>query len=390
MAESSEQISEEVELLEKTLTRFVREDVLPLERTHGLDWDTPPPKDLRRQVRRRSRELGLYAIDMPVEVGGAGLPFEVRCRLEMTAHSLDTLFFEDLLGGNGGPTSMLLACNQEQRRRFLAPLVAGDVTTCFALSEAEAGSDVAALRTRAERRGDRYVLDGVKNIISNAAQADFAMVFAVTDPGAGARGVTCFLVPADTPGFRVSRTHDCVGFKGYQAEISFEGCEVPAANVLGGEGQGLRLAMDWINGNRVRTSAWMAGVTRHLLERSSHYAGQRRQFGAPIGSFQAIQIKLADMATELFAAEQMILRSAWLRDHGQDLRREASMTKLFCSEMVNRAAWEAMQIHGGAGCLRETGLERIYRMARVFTVVEGTSEIQRVSIARSLLAHAAA
>jgi len=382
--------SEDVMTLEKTLTRFVVEEVLPLEKAHELEWDTPPPRELRRHVRRRAKELGLYALDMPRELGGGGLPFSLRCRLELEAHSHDTVFFEDVLGGNGGPTSILLACNDSQRRRFLEPLIAGETTTCFALSESEAGSDLRGLATTAERRGDRYVLNGVKNIISNAVQADFAMVFAVTGRGAGARGVTCFLVEAGTPGFEVSRAHDCVGFKGYQGELSFHDCEVPADNVLGSEGQGLLLALDWINGNRIRTSAWMTGVARHLLARSSRYAGDRRQFGAPIGSFQAIQIKLADMATELFAAEQMIHRAAWMRDHGLDVRREAAMTKLFCSEMVNRAAYEAMQIHGGAGCLRETGLERIYRMVRVFTVVEGTSEMQRVSIARSLLEQTAA
>ncbi len=379
-------LPEEIESARRTLRRLVAEEVIPLQSAHGLDRDVAPPDELRRRVRLRSKALGLYGADMPVEVGGAGLSLVGRCALEMEAHFHDTVFFDDLLGGPGGPTAILLACTPEQRRRYLEPLVAGELSTCFALSEADAGSDATALRTRAVERDGHFVLDGTKSIITNGAQADFAMVFAVTDEARGARGgITCFLVDRDTPGFSVSRKHTCMGFTGWQAELVFEGCRVPASAILGEKGFGLLLALDWINANRVKLGAMAIGMTRRLLARSAEYARQRHQFGGPIAAQQGIQWKLADVATELYAAESMVLRTASMLDRGMDVRHEAAMAKLYASEMANRAAYEAIQIHGGAGCLRESGIERAYRQVRVLTIVEGTSEIQRRIIAGGIL-----
>ncbi len=379
-------VSQDIELIRETLRRFITEEVIPLQIEHGLNPDEAPPKELRQSVRRRSRELELYALDMPEEVGGGGISFSDRCTLEMDLHSHDTVFFDDILGGPGGPTSILLACDGEQRRRFLEPLMSGELTTCFALSEADAGSDATALRTRATRDNGTYVLNGIKSIITNGPHADFAIVFAVTGAMANpAGGISCLLVDGDAPGYRVSRSHTCMGFSGFQGEITFNNCRVPAQHLLGKEGFGLLLALDWINGNRVRTAAMATGIARRLLAASAAYAQQRTQFGSPIASFQAIQLKLADMATELFAAENMVSRTAAMRDQGMDIRKEAAMTKLYCSEMVNRAAYEAIQIHGGAGCLRETNIERAYRMVRVLTILEGTSEMQRLTIAKRVL-----
>jgi alkylation response protein AidB-like acyl-CoA dehydrogenase len=304
----------------------------------------------------------------------------------MDVHFHDTIFFDDILGGPGGPSSILLACNEEQRGRYLQPLMSGELTTCFALSESDAGSDATALRARATREDGSYVLNGMKSIITNGAQADFALVFAVTGGSAHpAGGISCLIVDSDAPGYRVSRSHTCMGFSGFQGELTFDDCRVPAANLLGQEGAGLLLALDWINSNRVRTAAMATGVARRMLARSAAYAKQRTQFGSPLASFQAIQLKLADMATELFAAENMVMRTAAMREQGLDIRKEAAMTKLYCSEMVNRAAYEAIQIHGGAGCLRETNIERAYRMVRVLTILEGTSEMQRLTIAKRVL-----
>ncbi|NUN95535.1 MAG: acyl-CoA dehydrogenase family protein [Candidatus Omnitrophica bacterium] len=253
--------SQEIEILRRTLARFVREEVRPLEEEHRLPGDVAPPAELRRRVRMRSHELGLYAADMPREVGGAGLPLAERVVLDTEAFSHETVFFDDLLGGPGGPSSILLACNAEQRSRYLLPLVRGETSTCFALSEPEAGSDASGLRLRAEKRGDRYVLNGSKNIITNAVQCDFAMVFAVTDPARGAMGgITCFLVDAGTPGFSVGRSHTCMGFSGFQGELVFENCELPAGAILGQEGFGLALALDWINANRIKIGAMAAGI----------------------------------------------------------------------------------------------------------------------------------
>jgi len=377
---------EEVEMLRQTLRRFVTEEVIPLEKENSLTWDVAPPKQLRRQVRLRSKELGLYAADMPQDVGGGGISFSGRCLLEMEAHFHDTVFFMDVLGTGVGPTPILLACTEEQKERFLRPAISGEVTTCLALSEPDAGSDATAIHMSAKRDGDGYTLNGTKNIVSNGVQADFAMVFAVTNPELGARGgITCFLVDKETPGFSVGRSHTCMGFTGFQGELVFEDCRVPAENVLGQEGLGMLLALDWINAQRVKTAAFAVGVARRLLKMSAEYAKQRVQFGNPIASYQAIQLKLADMATELFAAENMVHRTAWMKDQGMDIRKEAAMTKLYCSEMVNRAAYEAIQIHGHIGCLKEANVERVYRMVRIFTILEGTSEMQRLAVAGRLL-----
>jgi len=347
---------------------------------------SPRPRSCAKGVRLRSRELGLYAPDMPQEVGGGGIPFSDRCLLEMEANFHDTLFFEDVLGGNGGPTPILLACTEEQRERYLHPLVRGETTTCFALSEPDAGSDATHLQTRADKKDGVFVLNGTKSIIINGVQADFAMVFALTDEKLGAMGgITCFLVNKGSPGFSVGRSHTCMGFTGFQGELVFENCQVPADDVLGQEGYGLILALDWINANRVRTGAIAVGIARRLLKMSAEYAKHRTQFGSPIASYQAVQLKLADMATELFAAENMVYRTAWMQDQGMDIRKEAAMTKLYCSEMVNHAAYEAIQIHGGVGCLQETNVERVYRAVRPFTIVEGTSEMQRRTIAGRVL-----
>jgi acyl-CoA dehydrogenase len=383
--------SEEIGMLRRTLARFITEEVIPLEKEHRLPADVAPPAELRREVRRRSRELGLYAADMPREAGGSGLSLAERVVLDTEAFSHATVFFEDVMGGPGGPSSILLACNDKQRERYLLPLVSGEITTCFGLSEPEAGSDATGLRLRAERRGAAFVLNGTKNIITNAVQCDVAMVFAVTDESHGAMGgITCFLVDKGTPGFSVGRSHTCMGFSGFQGELVFDNCEVPADAILGQEGFGLALALDWINSNRIKIGAMAAGIARRLLAVSASHAGQRRQFGRAIGDNQGIQWKLADMATELFAVECMVAHAADMWDRKLDVRKEAAMVKLYASEMVNRAAYEAIQIHGGIGCLLETGLERVYRMVRVYTIVEGTSEIQRMGIARRVMKQFAA
>ncbi|MCC6767147.1 MAG: acyl-CoA dehydrogenase family protein [Deltaproteobacteria bacterium] len=376
----------DIEVLKDTLRRFLRDEVIPLEKEARLSADVAPPVELRRKVRRRSRELGLYASDMPCEAGGGGLSLSERVPLDMEALAHETVFFEDVMGGPGGPSSILLACDERQREKYLRPLVRGDLSTCFALSEPEAGSDAGGLRLQARRANGGYVLNGTKNIITNAPQCDFAMVFAVTDETRGAMGgITCFLVDKGTPGFSVGRVHTCMGFTGFQGELVFEDCAVPTTSILGQEGYGLALALDWINANRIKIGAGAAGIARRLLAASAAYAAQRRQFGRPIGDNQGIQWKLADMATELFAVESMVTRVAAMWDRKLDVRKEAAMVKLYASEMVNRAAYEAIQIHGGTGCLLETGLERVSRMVRVYTIVEGTSEIQRIGIARRVL-----
>lgn len=378
----------EFEPLRQAVRHYVTNEVIPLEREHGLSWDVVPPRELRREVRRRAKALGLYAVDMPEAVGGAGLSFLGRCILEMELHSQDTVFFEDVLGGGGGPTPLLLAGTPAQQERFLAPLMAGETTTCFALSEPDAGSDASNLRTRAMSAEGGWLLNGTKNIVSNGPHADFAILFAMAMGPDGPAGVTAFLVDAATPGYDNSRQHTCMGFTGFQGEIALTDVRLGEDALLGPVGRGFALAMDWINGNRIRTAAMATGIARRAVSRSAAYATTRSQFGAPIASFQAIQLKLADMATELYAAESMVERSAWMKDQGQDVRKVSAMTKLFASEMVNRHAYEAVQIHGGVGCLKETGIERVYRMVRILTILEGTSEMMKLTVADRLLKQA--
>ncbi len=378
----------EFEPLRQAVRHYVTNEVIPLEREHGLSWDVVPPRELRREVRRRAKALGLYAADMPEAVGGAGLSFLGRCILEMELHSHDTVFFEDVLGGGGGPTPLLLAGTPAQQERFLAPLMAGETTTCFALSEPDAGSDASNLRTRAMPAEGGWLLNGTKNIVSNGPHADFAILFAMAMGPDGPAGVTAFLVDAATPGYDNSRQHTCMGFTGFQGEIALTDVRLGEDALLGWVGKGFALAMDWINGNRIRTAAMATGIARRAVSRSAAYATTRSQFGAPIASFQAIQLKLADMATELYAAESMVERSAWMKDQGQDVRKVSAMTKLYASEMVNRHAYEAVQIHGGVGCLKETGIERVYRMVRILTILEGTSEMMKLSVADRLLKQA--
>jgi len=369
----------------RSLGQYIAQDVVPFEREHGLKWDTAPPTGLRREVRLHSRQAGFYAPDMPLEAGGQGLSFVGRCALEMELHSHDTVFFEDVLGGGCGPTPVLLKGTMHQQERFLLPLVAGETTTCLALSEPDAGSDASALRTTAVRTNGGFLLNGTKNIVSNGPHADFAMVFAVVQGNAGREGVTCFLVDASADGYGRGRDHTCMGFTGYQGELSFQDCRLTIDDVLGDVGQGLKLAMEWINPNRIRTAAMATGISRGLLRRTTSFALSRTQFGSPIAGFQAIQFKLADMATEIVAAEGLVERAARAKDDGQDIRKLSSMAKLYASEMVNRHAFEAIQVHGGAGCLQETGVERIYRMVRILTILEGTSEMQRLTIAERTL-----
>jgi len=233
--------------------------------------------------------------------------------------------------------------------------------------------------------GDHWVIEGTKIYITNGSRAGYVVLTAVTDPGRGKDGISAFIVPQGTPGFRVTRRYEKMGLHASDtAELVFQQCRVPADHLLGERGQGFRIFLDALNGGRIGIGALSVGIAQACLERSLAYARQRRQFGRPIGSFQAIQVKLADMATQLEAARLMVYRAAWLRDQGRPHHREASMAKLFASELAVQAALDAVQIHGGYGYMREYEVERFLRDAKLMTIGEGTSEIQRLIIARSL------
>lgn len=382
------EIPEEYRALRRSLRSFIEREWLPFVERNGLDEDgrVPLARESKLALRRLSRQAGFYGIHLPEEAGGGGLGHLGTCMLleEITSHNVP--FGSHIIGGPGGPTPILLACTPEQRVRYLDPVMRAEKTTCFALTEPGAGSDASAIETRAVRDGDHWVVTGRKHFITNASYADFAMVFAVTDPERRARGgITCFLVDADTPGYQRGRVHETMYGSGSAGELMFDGCRVPGSQVLGEVGQGFALAMRWLGAGRLAIGAQSVGYAEFLLRKSVEYARQRVQFGRPIGHFQAIQFMLADMATERRAARVMVYEAAWRADRGQLRREDVAMVKLFASEMVGRCADRAVQIHGGMGYMRECPVERVYRRVRLSRIGEGTSEIQRLVIGRALV-----
>jgi butyryl-CoA dehydrogenase len=273
-----------------------------------------------------------------------------------------------------------------QKEKYLPSLAAGEKLGCYALTEPGAGSDAGSIQTRARFEGDHYILNGNKIFVTNGSRADLAVVYAVTDPAKGKRGISAFLVENNTPGFIVGRLEDKLGLRSSDtANIVFDDCRVGRENLLGEEGDGFRIALATLDGGRIGIAAQALGIAQGCLEESLAHAKERRQFGQPIANFQAIQWMLADMAVEIDAARLMTYRAAWLAEQGRTMTQESAMAKLLASEAANRIAYKALQIFGGYGYTKEFSVERYFRDARITTLYEGTSEIQRLVIARSLL-----
>lgn len=361
--------------------RFARERLAPGARERDRH-SIFPVEELREMA-----ELGLMGVNVPEAHGGseAGVVAYSLAITEIAAGCASTSV-------TMGVTNMCaeLICKvgtEEQKKRYVRPLTSGEyVAGAFALSEPQAGSDPAAMTTFAERRGDRWVLNGAKQWITSGAHAGVMVVWARTSREPGARGISCFLVEGGTPGLLIGKPEDKMGLRASNTvPLTFEDCEIPAENLLGKEGEGFKLAMIALDGGRIGIASQAVGIGRASLEASIAYAKDRKAFGQPIGDFQAIRFKLADMQTELDAAQLLALRAAWLKENGRPFTREASMAKLFASEAANRAVSEAVQIHGGYGYVDEFPVERHLRDARVTTIYEGTSEIQRLVIAREAL-----
>jgi butyryl-CoA dehydrogenase len=359
---------------------FVREAVTP----HAAQWDRERtfPKDVHRQL----AELGAYGVLVPEAYGGAG----------MDALAL-ALILEEIAAGDGGTSTaisvnncpvcsiLLTYGNDAQKRDWLTPLARGEMLGAFCLTEPQAGSDASALRTTATRDGDSYVLNGVKQFITSGKNGNVAIVMAVTDKAAGKRGISAFVVPTETKGYVVARVEDKLGqHSSDTAQIIFEDCRVPAANLIGAEGEGYRIALSGLEGGRIGIAAQSVGMARAAFEAALAYARERESFGQPLFSHQAVQFRLADMATQLEAARQLIWHAASLKDAGQPCLTEAAMAKLFASEAAERICSAALQIHGGYGYLSDFPVERIYRDVRVCQIYEGTSDIQKILIARGL------
>jgi acyl-CoA dehydrogenase len=377
-------LNDEQRAIVDTARAFVENELYPHE--DEVDRLGDVPADVVAEIRAKALKSGLFAANMPEDVGGAGLDAVSMTLFERelgkASYALQWLVAR--------PSNILLACEGEQRDRYLLPTARGERIDCLAMTEPGAGSDVRSMTTRAVRDGDDYVVDGSKHFISNADKADFVILFAATGVEETARGakksITGFLVDLDTPGLTATLGPDSVSHRGFHhSELSFEGCRVPAANRLGEEGRGFDLMGEWLGASRLTVAATSVGRARRVLDLAVQWAAEREQFGQPIGRFQGVGFQLADMATEIEAAELLTLRAAWKLDEGTMTDQDAAMAKLVASETLGRVTDRALQIFGGMGLMNELPIERFWRDARVERIWDGTSEIQRHIISRSLL-----
>jgi len=374
-------LSQEQELLRQSVREFAEAEVKPLARE--LDRTSRFP----RETLRKAAELGLVGVAVPEEEGGAGadhvsysiLIEEISraCASTGVILSVQNSLFCDPLHRFG---------TAEQKKRFLLPYARGEKIGCYALTEPQAGSNAAALRTTAVRRGDRYIVNGTKAWITCGGVADAALVYVNTEPEKKEKGITALLIERGTPGFRVGKEEEKLGIHATACtELSFADCEVPVENRLGAEGEGYKIALATLDGGRIGIASQATGIAQGAFEQALSYAGERQAFGRPISNFQAIRFMLADMATEIDAARLLARQAAWKQDSGARFSLEASVAKLFASEMATRVTHKAIQIHGGNGYSREYPVERMYRDARITEIYEGTSEIQRLVIAAWVL-----
>ncbi|MDH0864917.1 acyl-CoA dehydrogenase family protein [Mitsuaria sp. GD03876] len=374
-------LSEDHRAVQDAVRAYVQDQIAP----KAAEWDKShhfPAAELKGLA-----ELGCYGVAVPTEYDGAGLDYLALA-----------IILEEIGAGDGATStvvsvnncpvcSILMAFgNEDQKERFLKPLARGDMLGAFCLTEPHVGSEAGGLKTTAVRDGDDYVLNGVKQFITSGKNGDVAIVMAVTDKAAGKKGISAFLVPTSTPGYVVARIEDKMGQHASDtAQILFEGCRVPAANRLGEEGQGLKIALSGLEGGRIGIASQSVGMARAAFEAALRYSKERVAFGVPIFEHQAMQHKLADMATQIEAARQLIWHAASLKDAGQPCLKEAAMAKLFASEMAEKVCSAAIQVHGGYGYVSDFPVERIYRDVRVTQIYEGTSEVQKILIGRALV-----
>ena len=373
-------LTAEQELIRDSIRAFAQERLAPF----AAEWDRN--HTFPREALKELAELGALGMVVPEEWGGAGMDYM----------SL-VLALEEIAAGDGATSTIVsvqnsLPCGilnrfgtEAQKEAWLKPLACGEKLGCFCLTEPHVGSDASAIRTTAVREGDEWVLNGVKQFITTGKHADVAIVFAVTDKVAGKKGITCFLVPANAPGYLVGRIEEKMGQKASDTtQILFENCRIPADSLVGMEGEGYRIALSNLEAGRIGIAAQCLGMARAALEAAVKYAQERESFGKPIFEHQAVNFRLADMATQLEAARQLVWHAASLKDAGRPCLKEASMAKLFASEMAERVCSDAIQVHGGYGYVTDFPVERIYRDVRVCQIYEGASDIQRLVIGRAL------
>ncbi|MHB8487269.1 MAG: acyl-CoA dehydrogenase [Candidatus Acidiferrales bacterium] len=374
-------LTEEQTLLQRTVRDFAETEVKPLARE--LDETCQFP----RETFRKAAELGLTGVAFPEQYGGAGMD-----------HLSYTIVIEEISRVCASTGVILSVQNslfcepiyrfgtEEQKQKFLMPFARGEKIGCYALTEPQAGSNAAALRTKAVLKGDKYIVNGTKAWITNGGVADAAIVYTNTQPEKGEKGITALVIEKGTPGFAVGKEEKKLGINATACcELSFTDCEILVANRIGAEGEGYKVALSTLDGGRIGIASQATGIAQGAFEAALAYSQQREAFGHPIADFQAIQFMLADMATEIDAARLLVRKAAWKQETGARFSMEASVAKLFASEMSTRVAHKAMQIHGGNGYSREYPVERAYRDARITEIYEGTSEIQRLVIAAWVL-----
>ncbi len=381
--------ADEEKALADSFRDFIKREVRPVEdRLRPLLVDSDDPPELRDEllkIRRRSADLGFCSVDIPAEFGGGGLSYVGQALLREVAGSSGSFLSIACLSGPEGPTGLIQGMKPALRERLVPSFLRAEISAAFALTEPDAGSDNQSMKTRATRDGDDWVINGTKHFITNGRHADFVQLFAVTDPEKkAAGGVTCFVVEKGTPGFTVGKNQAVISGGEGPCELVFDDCRVPEANVIGEVGMGFYAAMQFLTGGRANIGAMCVGIGDYLMRTSVEYAKNRVQFGKPIGKMQGVAFQIADMALEVELARLATYKLAWLADQGEPLVQAAAFSKLYATEMVGRAADTAIQVHGGIGLTRELGLERIYRFVRILRVVEGTSEVQRYLISKSL------
>ncbi|MBN2436990.1 MAG: acyl-CoA dehydrogenase family protein [Deltaproteobacteria bacterium] len=374
--------TDEQKMVREMVRKFAEAQIKPvaveLDRTHRH------PEEICRQL----GEMGLMGVAVPMEYDGAGMDnvTYVMALIEISKACASCGVIVSVNNSLYGYPVMAFG-TELQKRKFLSPVAGGKVEGCYALTESSAGSDAAALKCRAELKGDRYIVNGVKTFITSGNIARYCVLAATTDPARGYRAIINLIVDLkNTPGFRIGKVEEKMGLLASgTAELVFEEAEVPAENLLGEPGQGFKQMLSGLDAGRIGIGAQACGIGRASLEDAIEYARERVQFGKPIATFQAIQFKLADMATELDAAELMLLRAAWLEDNGLDFEKEAAMAKYYASDVAMRAAIEGVQIFGGSGYMKDYPAERHMRDAKICQIYEGTNEIQRVVVARKLI-----
>jgi butyryl-CoA dehydrogenase len=375
------ELSEEQALLQRTVREFAEAEVKPLARELDETGHFP------HETLRKAAELGLTGVAIPESEGGAGMD-----------HTCYAIMIEEIARVCASTSVILsvqnsLYCDpihrfgtEEQKTKFLLPYARGEKIGCYALTEPQAGSNAAALTTKAILKGDRYIVNGTKAWITNGGVADAALVYVNTHPEKGEKGITALVIEKVTRGFKVGKEEKKLGIHATACtELSFTDCEVPVGNRIGNEGEGYKVALSTLDGGRIGIGAQATGIARGAFEAALAYAKERQAFGHPIADFQAIQFMLADMSTEIDAARLLVRKAAWKNDTGQRFSMEASIAKLFASEMSTRVTHKAIQIHGGNGYSQEYPVERMYRDARITEIYEGTSEIQRLVIAAWVL-----